>query len=295
MMPSKDIGIKKIKTARIKLPNGWKGRVALELNGRSFSKNDWRRSLSQPQLLFENVEKILKKEGRNCVAVKNFAIADSQFKVVIKRHFPPSNLRRLFYFFRPAKAVRNFKTALKLLGHGIPVAVPFAALYRSRNLFISESIYITGYFKNGSNIYTFASDQLLKIPVEKFELRKQLCQQLAEILASLHHNGLWHRDSKASNFIICRDTTDKYRIFLIDMDGIKRYFLRRRHNRLRSLWRLAASLMPVPDINRTDYLRVFKIYCQLTGLEIAQQRQIYRELASRAKAKYLRFMLKARL
>jgi hypothetical protein len=293
MIPSEQICIKKLKAARIKLTNGWKGRVALELKGENFSKTDWGRSLSQPQLLFENVEEILKKEGRNCIAVKNLTIADSQFKVVIKCYCPAANLRRLFNSFRPAKAVRNFKTALKLLSRGIPVAAPFAALYQRRNLLTRQSIYITGYFENSSNIYNFASDQLSKIPVEKFELRKQLCYQLAAILASLHHNNLWHRDSKAPNFIICKDTTDKYRIFLVDMDGIKRYFLRRKNNRLWSLWRLAASLMPVSGINRTDYLRVFKIYCELTGLEIEKRRQVYRELASRAEAKYLRSMLKA--
>ena len=110
------------------------------------------------------------------------------------------------------------------------------------------------------------------------------------MLASLHKNGLWHRDSKASNFIVCKDNQDKYRILLVDMDGIKRYLLPSRGRQFRSLWRLAASLMPVAGINRTDYLRTFTAYCNLTGLEPSQRRPLYRHLAKRALAKRMRAM-----
>jgi len=261
--------------------------------GRNFSRTDWVHCLSQPQLLFEDVEKILKTEGRNYVAVKNLTIGDSQLKVVIKRHYSGDGLRQFFRSFRPGKALRNFKTAVKLLRRGIPIAAPFAAIHQRRNLLTKQSIYITEYLENSPNLYTFASEQLPKIPAAQFALKKQLCHQLAVILASLHKNGLWHRDSKASNFIVCRDTQSKYRILLVDMDGIKRYFLRRKSCRFQSLWRLAASTLPLWAVNRTDYLRVFTTYCNLVGLEISQRRRIFRELASRAKARQMRSMLKA--
>ena len=292
MISPKQTNDRNIKTARIKLSNGWKGIVALEIDGRKFSKNDWVCSLLQPQLLFKNIEKVIKTEGRNCVAVRNVTIAEKPFKVVVKRDCPASNLRQLFRSFRPAKAIRNFKTALRLLNCGIPVALPFAALYRRYNLLTKQSIYITAYIENSSNIHNFASEQFAKIPIGKFALKKQLCHQIAAILASLHQNNLWHRDSKASNFVIRKDSTDKYRTFLTDMDGIKPYFVRRKSSRFRSLWRLAASLMTIPDINRTDYLRTFKIYCNLTGLEIARRKQIYRKLTNCAKSKHLYFLSK---
>ena len=292
MISSKQIYSRNIKTTRIKLANGWKGRVALEIAGRNFSKNDWVHSLSEPQLLFENTEKILKAQGRNCVVVKNLTIAEKPFKVVVKRDFPATNFRQFFRSFQPVKALRNFKTALKLLSCGIPVVFPFAALYRRCNLFTKQGIYITKYAERSFNMHDFASNQLSKISAENFAVKKQLCRQLAIILASLHNNNLWHRDSKATNLIICQDTAGKYKILLADLDGIKRHFLRRKSRQLRSLWRLAASLMPIAGINRTDYLRTFKIYCDLVDLETAQRKENFLKLAICAKAKYLRSKLK---
>ena len=74
------------------------------------------------------------------------------------------------------------------------------------------------------------------------------------------------------------------------MDGIKRYLLPSRSRQYRSLWQLAASLISVPGINRTDYLRTFTAYCNLTGLGPSQRRPLYRYLAKRALAKRMRAM-----
>ncbi|MBA7623624.1 hypothetical protein ES703_31022 [subsurface metagenome] len=294
MSSSERISGKNIKTVPLKLNSGWSGRAVLAApSGKNFPKTDWADCLTQPDLLFEDVEKILKTEGRNCVAVKDLVVGNNQLKVVIKRHHPELGLRQFFRSFRPGRALRSFKIALKLLHYGIPAVAPFAALQQRRNLLTRQSIYITEYFENSSELYTFASQQLSKIPANNFAAKKHLCHQLAAILASLHKNGLWHRDSKAGNFIVvprhgARDTGHKYRILLTDMDGIKPYFLRRRSRRFRSLWQLAASLMPLSVVSQTDYLRTFTAYCNLIGLELSQRRHIYRELANRARAKRLR-------
>jgi len=289
MSSSKKKSAKNIETVPLKLNNGWSGRAVLSAtSGRNFSRTDWTDCLAQPELLFEDVEKILKTEGRNCVAVKNLTIADDRLKVVIKRHHPQAGLRQFFRSFRPGRALRGFKTALKLLGCGIPAIAPLAALHQKRNLLTKQSIYITEYFENSSELYTFSSQQLLKIQAGRFALKKEFSHQLAAILSALHKNGLWHRDPKASNFIVTKDTENKYRILLADMDGIKRYFLRCRSSQFRSLWQLAASTLSVSAINRTDYLRTFTAYCNLVGLKLSQRRPIYRELADRARAKRLR-------
>ena len=284
---------KNIEVASLRLGNGWSGRAVLSaVADKNFSKTNWADCLSQPQLLFQDVEKILKTEGRNCVAVKNLIIGDNQLKVVIKRHCPGAGLQQFFRSFRRGRALRNFNTALKLLSCGIPVAAPFAALYKRRNLLTEQSIYITEYFENSSNLHTFVSEQLSGKQMEQFAVKKQLCHQLATILAMLHKNDLWHRDSKATNFIVCKNIQGKYKTLLVDVDGIKPYFLRRRSRRFRSLWQLAASLLSVPAVNRTDYFRTFTTYSNLTGLELSQRRRIFRELSDRAKAKHLRSALK---
>jgi heptosyltransferase-1 len=298
MVCSQKIRENKIQTASLRLGNGWSGRVVLsDPQGRKFSradlsgvakaKTDWIKCLSQPHLLFENVEKILKTEGRNCVAVKNLAVGDTQLKVVIKRHCSEDGLRQFFRSFRQGRALRNLDTALKILSRGIPAAAPFAALHKRRTPFTEQSIYITEYFENSSNLRTFASEQLLKKQGEQFAIKKQLCYQVAAILAMLHKNGLWHRDSKASNFIVCKNSQGEYKILLADVDGIKSYRPLRGSQQFRCLWQLAASLLSISAINRTDYFRCFTAYSNLTGIEHSQRHRIFRRLSDKAKAKHL--------
>jgi lipopolysaccharide heptosyltransferase I len=298
MVFSEKNSAKNIEVASLRLGNGWSGRVVLSdtsgglATGRRFSRADWIKCLSKPHLLFENVGEILKTEGQNCVAVKNLTIGDRHLKVVVKRHYPEADLRQFFRSFRRGRALRNFDTALKLLSRGIPAAAPFAALHKRRNLLTEQSIYITEYFENSSDLHTFASEQLSKRQVGQFAIKRQLCHQLATILAMLHKNGLWHRDSKANNFIVCKSIEGKCKILLVDVDGIKPYFPLRGSRQFRSLWQLAASLFSVPAVNRTDYLRTFTAYSNLTDLVPSHRRRIFRELSDRAKAKHLHSALK---
>jgi lipopolysaccharide heptosyltransferase I len=277
-----------IQTASLIPGNGWSGRVVLsDQQGRQFQKADWLNCLSQPHLLFEDVEKILKTEGRNCVAVKNLTIGNTRLKVVIKRHHPGGGLRQFFRSLPRGRALRSFDTALELLSCGVPVITPFAALHKRRNLRTLQSIYITEFFENSSNLYNFASEQLPKKQAGQFSIKKQLCHQLAAILAILHQNGLWHRDSKATNFIVCGGEN---KVLLADVDGIKPYFIRQASQRFRSLWQLAASLLSLPSVNRTDYLRCFTKYCNLTGIDSSHRRVIFLWLSALAQAKHRRSM-----
>jgi heptosyltransferase-1 len=278
----------KILTASLDLGNGWSGKAVLaDASSRRFSKADWLNCLSRPHLLFEDTEKILKSEGRNCVAVKTIAVGNNRLKVIIKRHYPEKGFRQFFRSFRQGRALRNFDTALKLLRLGIPVAAPYAALHKRLAPFTEQSIFITEYFEDGSTLNNFAKNQ-----VEHFASKKHLCHQLASILASLHQNGLWHRDPKAANFIVRKNADGKYHISLIDTDGIKPYFLFTQTQRFRSLWQLAASLLSIPALSRTDYLRLFSHYCNLTGIDPSRRRALFRELSDKAEAKFRRSAMK---
>ncbi len=292
MMSLRNTSDKNIKTTCIRLGNGWNGKVALyRARGDNFSQNGWAQCLSSPESLFDDVEKILKIGGQNCVAVKNLKIKNNSIKAVIKRHYPGAGFRRFFRSLRQGRALRNFKTALDLISSGFPVVTPFAALQQKRGLLTKQSIYISEYLSDSSDLHSFASKSLASTkPAERLVIKTQLSHQIAAVLASLHKNGLWHRDSKASNFIVYKNSEHKHRILLVDMDGIKRYVLRRRSRQFRSLWHLAASLIPVHDINLTDYWRTFTTYCDLTGLEHSQRRPLFRQLAKRALAKRMRNM-----
>lgn len=286
-----------VPTARIKLPGGYSGPVALsDSRGNRFSRMDWTRCLAMPERLLEDYEKVLKKERLSCVVVKDIKLSGRRLKVVLKQHRPGWSFVGVFRSLRPGRALRNFRAAVKLVRVGIPTAWPLAAIHKRKFLLTTASMYITEYAPNSVNLYNFAATELKNARCDLFEVKKDLCAQAVEIFASLHKLGLWHRDAKATNFIVCKDTDKgpkgdnlhrpmegQYRLKLIDMDGIKRYFIRRRSNQLRPLWRLAASVMGL--VNQTDLLRAFRLYCELTGFEQTGRREVFRKLALLANKK----------
>lgn len=281
------------KIAPLKLGNGWGGKVVLNGTPKTaFTMADWAKCLSKPDSLFDDIEKTLKTENKNCVAVKNFTISQHQLKTVIKRHHPQRGLRQFFRSFRAGKALRNLKTSIKLLSCKIPTAKPFVAIHQKHSLLTSQSIFISEYLENSMDLYHFLEQQLPWDPAERFAIKKQLSREIAVILATLHKNNLWHRDSKAYNFLVIKDTQNQYKIILVDIDGIKPYLLRRKKQQFRSLWRLAASVMPLDVVSQTDYLRTFINYCNLIGLKGLSKREALSKIASAAKLKYMQITLK---
>jgi hypothetical protein len=279
---------KTFKTVRLKQSNGWGGRA---VSSDIFDCSDYHtlHLLSDTRCtesLLENADKVLKKEAQDCVVVKKLAADDGLITVVLKYRCLRGGLREFVRSFGSPRSLRNFNVALELLRRGVAVAMPLAALYRKRNLSVRQSIYITEYIQDATDLYGFASTAMTDVVANQFSARKQICLRLAEILAGLHRNGFWHRDAKASNFVVRQNREGGYEIFLTDMDGIKRYGLRRTMQRFRAMWHLGASLLNIPAVGRTDYLRTFTAYCELTGVAAGRRRRLFREIAAKAKVKY---------
>jgi hypothetical protein len=62
--------------------------------------------------------------------------------------------------------------------------------------------------------------------------------------------------------------------------------------RFRAMWHLGASLLNIPAVSRTDYLRTFTAYCELTGIAAERRKRLFREIAAKARVKYFIGMLK---
>jgi hypothetical protein len=281
-------------TARLKLTNGWSGRVALsDSAGNSFTAEDWARCLSEPISLCKDGDETIKSDAGTIVLVKKLGISDKNPTVVVKcRHVGPG-FKNLCRSLLPPRAIRNFDTATRLRRDNIPVAYPLAALRQRKGVFTARSVYITEYIRNSANLHAFLRDNLSLLNSPGLVLKKNLCSQLARIFASLDNASLWHRDAKAGNFLVHQPEKGQYKITLVDMDGIKPYVLRRRRLRFRCLAKLAATLLWHRSVNMTDYLRTFTIYGSLTGLDASKRRRIFRGLARRAVAIRLLTLAKA--
>jgi len=276
-----------LKTARLKLNNGWVADIALSDSEKNhFTPDQWTQALSNPAELLENPQKVLKSDEKTTVILKNIKIGNTTKAVVIKQRHAGSGLINLCRAILPAKSIRNFRTAAKLRRNNIPTAHPLAAIRQKKFLFTTGSIYITDYIQNSTNLHDFIANHIPKNSRQS-ACKKQLSNQIAGVLASLHKADLWHRDAKAGNFLVhfpSRPPTGKYEISLVDMDGIKPYRINRSRCRFRCLAKLAATLLWSRKITRTDYLRTFTIYCNLTALDKNIRSPILRRLTSQAVA-----------
>ncbi len=274
-----------IEISDVALVEGWRGWVAVRAAGKDqFSKARWEKLLAKPGKLLEGAQQTLKIEGLNTVTVKYLDIGGRGVKAVIKQRRRSRGIRGFLRSMGAAHAMRNFIAAVKIRQYGLPVAAPLAAVYHKRFLFCDQSIYISEYIE-GTNLHEFLRNMKAQ-GEERYWIMRELSSRMAEIFAELHKNNLWHRDAKATNFVVNQDSDGEYRVTITDVDGIKQYFSSSEDRQMQGLWQLAASVMELPGITRTDYLRAFEIYCDEVRIPARERSDIFRRLAQKAQAKY---------
>lgn len=230
----------------LKLPGGWKG----------VTTQKWSKLNFEPEKLTQNPDKVFKSENGSITALKK--IGNTPF--VIKKTVKRTGIRAVADFLRAPKSLRNFYLAVLLKQKNIEVAEPVAALWHRKY----GSIYITEYIPDSLDLYDVAFGRNTEILAD-FSTRKAVIKQVAQIIAELHNSGFWHRDSKAGNFIVYKDS-GIYRAKLIDLDGIKQDSGRRSENHIRTLSKLAETLIRFKTVNFTDLYRGFLIYCDAMNI-----------------------------
>jgi tRNA A-37 threonylcarbamoyl transferase component Bud32 len=246
----------------LKLPGKWKG-TAVE---------KWSNLAFEPEKLTEKPEIVFKQENGNITVLKKLEISGRKIPFVIKKTVNHTGFRALANFLRAPKSLRNLYLAVLLKQKGIEVAAPVAALWHRKY----GSIYITEYIPDSLNLYEVAFGKDKKI-LTNFSVRKAVIRQTAEIIAKLHKSNFWHRDSKAGNFIIYKDG-GIYRVKLIDLDGIKQDSAGQQENRIRTLSKLAETLIRYKTVNFSDLYRAFLIYCDAMGINDIEARELFRKV-----------------
>jgi tRNA A-37 threonylcarbamoyl transferase component Bud32 len=165
-------------------------------------------------------------------------------------------------------------------------------MYHRNFILCDQSIYISEYVE-GANLHEFLKDMQAQ-SAERYRIMRELCRKMAEIFAKLRRYGFWHRDAKATNFVVSRNSNGEYNITITDVDGIKPNFSRSMDRQMRGLWQLAASVIGLPGITRTVYLRTFEMYCDEVGIAKELRKDIYYRLAEKAETKFEQRQLKQR-
>ena len=268
----------KEKVVKLQLADGWQG-LAVE---------KWADLAFEPEKLTENPQAVFKSAPDSITGLKELEDNGKILKVsfVFKKNVSRFKGRTIVDFVRGAKAVRNFNLALELNGKQIDSARPAAALWRRNGLRKIENIYLAEYIPGSMSLYDIAFGKNLEI-ISNFRLRKEVINQVAQIIAKLRKGGYWHRDSKAGNFIVYKNGDEGYRVKLIDLDGIKLNFVFMGKNNIRTLSKLAETLTRFKAVNFTDLYRGFLYYCEEMKMYHGERRRLFRQVERMTVAKRL--------
>jgi tRNA A-37 threonylcarbamoyl transferase component Bud32 len=184
----------------------------------------------------------------------------------------PSFARGLFSRMggRGSRSRRAFETGLRLLGAGVPAAVPLARIEISR-LGIVRAAFLLLEEAPGVELARYLADGV-EVPARDPEARDRwasLSGALAHTTARLHAAGARQRDLKSPNILVDGSGSGTPRITLVDLEGMR--LLRAPPSlrvRARDLGRLLVSLRAAAcgtsDAEWRDFLGA---YLEAAGLE----------------------------
>ncbi|MEO5802489.1 MAG: lipopolysaccharide kinase InaA family protein [Verrucomicrobiota bacterium] len=174
------------------------------------------RHLENPEELMNSAE-LLRKDARprNTLIVRRTLPDFHSSPLIIKRYRPVNFLDSLKEGARSSRAVSAFEKAFALLNRNIFTATPIAASHTRRRLGRFESYLITEQIPNARPLREFRRGN--------FSARENqiVIRRLAETIAQLHNDGLSHTDPTLSNFFVQDAARAKFRIVLIDLDGLR--------------------------------------------------------------------------
>ena len=269
--------------------------AGLTASGEALDESCWEDVVcSQLPALLDNPVKVLKSDGNNTVIMGHLGFGEAEMGVVVKVYGVQDGFLGRIRGLLRCKAVRNFKASVRLLEHGIRVAYPLAAIKKGGAVWSQEGVFVTEYADGAADLHDFVLENIrLDGKGSDYKMKRDLAEQIGGIFAKLDGGGLWHRDSKAGNFLVCPRKGEGVDVVLVDLDGIKRKLVKRRQAGFRGLAKLASTLIWHGGISRSDYLRAFTVYSNLTGLGKGRRRKVFRRLARRAVGLRLLMLAKA--
>ena len=193
------------------------------------------------------------------------AFGDDAIEVVCKRSRAAARGRGL-RGWRVSRERRNFDRATALLGAGLDTALPLACIERRRPR--PAAWLVTKYIPDLLDLDQAVLMRLPRVePRDVRQVKDTVISAVVRLCIQLEESGLFYRDMKASNIMLA-DWTEQggpLRTVLVDLDGLRSRRFWEGRRQWRSLVRLAASLVDVHAVTRSDFGRFLRAYLDQTG------------------------------
>jgi tRNA A-37 threonylcarbamoyl transferase component Bud32 len=213
--------------------------------------------LRHPESLLHGFRHQVEKLSHSSVVVKaELPLQSGIVDVAYKRSRVKSWWKRLLARFRGDRALAAWRLGHALLSRGIATARPIGVWRPGRT---GESYLATEWIPGAENLHLYGWRLASLAARERGKRAIECLESVGHLIGRLHAWRIAHRDLKAVNLLVARDTAG-LRAYLIDLDGLEfRRWLPPR-TRWKNLARLAVSLRLHPWITRTQCLRWLKAY-----------------------------------
>ncbi|MBN1437276.1 MAG: lipopolysaccharide heptosyltransferase II [Sedimentisphaerales bacterium] len=236
----------------------------------TFDLQQWKTALADPDHILNQGQNLKDPSRRNTVIQTTLEIAGRRLDVVIKRTKVRPGLMGLIETLYPCRAIRQWRRAHGLIARRIPTAWPLAALEHRPHGILTESYFICEVIPNCQNLKLMNMQSEPAIADRK--TRRQAAQALGRLIAQLQQQRIRHRDCKASNILLQKQSNGSYRPYLVDLDGVTFSHLCLPHHRHQALVRLGTAAVELPGITIKDCLATLKSYLETLDLPQAQDR-----------------------
>ncbi len=206
---------------------------------------------------------ILKDSRTTTVAETTLMVQGKPTRVIYKRFNVKKRLEVLWNIVRPTRAWRAWQAGQHLASRGVPTPQNLAYLARKGFAGIPKETYIVTILSDPS--ITLA-DYLTKVlpglssEQQRSQIRN-LTRALGQLVRTLHHRSLSHRDLKSSNILIEGDpNVANPQLTIIDLVGVTLTHPLPRDRKIQNLTRINVSMSQIEGLTRTDRLRFLRTY-----------------------------------
>jgi tRNA A-37 threonylcarbamoyl transferase component Bud32 len=203
---------------------------------------DW---LNDPDALFHRSDaEVIKDQRKIKVARVPVTLAGGLKGIYVKRFNVFSWRYRLGSVFMASGAVRALRGAQLLSQENVPAACALAAVeFRSCGM-VTKSFFLTAEIAGGRTADAYWREELQRMASADAPARRRMfLQRLALLFRRLHDLNIYHNDLKDANILVVGgDDHRPESLFLLDLEGIRRYRSLSARRRIKNLVQLNRTL-----------------------------------------------------
>lgn len=198
--------------------------AAIWIDRRFADKQFIERLADADKLFAEPGTEVIKDQRKIKVGRITLQVAGASHSLYVKRYNAFSLRYKIISPLMRSGAFRALAGAAILRAAEIPIAPPIAAVENRQRRALIKSFFLSEEIVSGKTIDAYWRDDLQSLPgKEGMTLRRRFLAELASLFTALHGQQVYHNDLKDANILaVADDSIKSVRLFLLDLEGVRR-------------------------------------------------------------------------